>query len=219
MWFFSFSLKLPLCFSTDTSRDAFGKILWGLYSHFVRVGCLCFRVKERLVLFLVWGRPALTGDCCVNLVSWTDDSMCHYNYLSHLNALPNSVPCVHVKLLRDRKVQGIYHVGKKISFRNILIWSQSCFSSWEGLSWGYDGWHCKADLFGLHPVQICWTVWEQAILNSAFLWICKQGFIFYCQYNQYLDFRLWTLLCVFSCLLWTSLNFSCWYHFRCWSLV
>lgn len=38
---------------------------------------------------------------------------CHYNYLSHLNALPISVPCVHVKLLRDRKVQGIYHVGEK----------------------------------------------------------------------------------------------------------
>lgn len=45
--------------------------------------------------------------------------MCHYNYLSHLNALPNSVHCIHVKLLRDRKVQGIYHVGKKI-----LIWKR-----------------------------------------------------------------------------------------------
>lgn len=43
--------------------------------------------------------------------------MCHYNYLSHLNALPNSVHCIHVKLLRDRKVRGIYHGGKKN-----LIW-------------------------------------------------------------------------------------------------
>lgn len=80
------------------------------------MGCSCFRGKKRLIPFPVWGRPALTGSCCANLVSWTDDSMCHCNYLSHLNALPNSVPCIHVKLLRDRKVQGIYHVGKKISF-------------------------------------------------------------------------------------------------------
>lgn len=162
-WKWCFSLKLPLCF--NTSRDAFGKSLWGLYSHFDWVGCSCFRAQKRLVAFLVWGRPALTGACCVNLVNSTDDSMCHYNYLSHLNALSNSVPCVHVKLLRDRKVQGIYHVGKKISFRSILIWSQSCLSSWKGLSWGHDGWHCRAALFGLHCMQICWTVWEQGILE------------------------------------------------------
>lgn len=67
------------------------------------------------------GKTCFNWSCCVNLVNSTDDSMCHYNYLSHLNALSNSVPCVHVKLLRDRKVQGIYHVGKKISFRSILI--------------------------------------------------------------------------------------------------
>lgn len=95
--------------------------------------------------------------------------MCRYNYLSHLNSLPNSVLCIHVKLLRDRKVWGIYHVGKKkISFRSILILSQRYFYSWEGLNCVGDGWYCKAALFGLNSMQIHWTVWEQAIPK---LWV------------------------------------------------
>lgn len=52
--------------------------------------------------------------------------------------------------------------GKKSHFGSILIWSQSCFSSWEGLSWGGDGWRCEAALFGLNAMQMCWTVWKQA---------------------------------------------------------